>query len=301
MTQILFYVAVSVLLFSLAVLLLSPFFLKPSPEARRVHELVSSNRVDQRVLGRKERFQEAISSLSQGMRSKLKLPTDTKSLNRLAAAGIRNPAAPDIFMAAQFLLPLGAAFAASFIPTNTLFWAVSSGGVAYLLPGMWLTHRVGQRKKKIRSSLPDVIDLLVICVDAGLGLDQAVMRVCEELALNNREIQEELSRVQLEQRAGKPRLDAWQNMATRVKVDEVSAFTSMLVQTDRFGTPIARALSGFASELRVKRRQRAEEAAAKTKIKIIFPLVLCIFPCLFIVLLAPALLAITRSLANMGK
>jgi tight adherence protein C len=106
--------------------------------------------------------------------------------------------------------------------------------------------------------------------------------------------------VNLEQRAGKPRLEAWQALADRTEVEEFQSFVSMLTQTDRFGTPIIKTLSRFAEDLRTQRRQRAEEAAAKTKIKIIFPLVLCIFPCIFIVLLAPAVLSIMNGLSNMG-
>jgi tight adherence protein C len=142
---------------------------------------------------------------------------------------------------------------------------------------------------------------MVICVDAGLGLDQALMRIGDELAVSHPDISAEFNQVNLEQRAGRPRLEAWKNLADRSEVEEFSAFVSMLTQTDRFGTPIIRALSRFSEEIRSKRRQRAEEAAAKTKIKIIFPLVLCIFPCIFIVLLAPAILNIASGLVGLGR
>jgi len=138
----------------------------------------------------------------------------------------------------------------------------------------------------------------VICVDAGLGLDQALLRIGEELSASHPDIAEEFVQVNLEQRAGRPRLEAWKNLADRSEIEEFTSFVSMLSQTDRFGTPIIRALSRFSEDIRSKRRQRAEEAAAKTKIKIIFPLVLCIFPCIFIVLLAPALLSISSGLGG---
>jgi tight adherence protein C len=185
---------------------------------------------------------------------------------------------------------------ASFIPSNTAFWVFALAIVGYMMPDMWLKRKTKARQKKIRRSLPDAIDLLVICVDAGLGLDQALLRVGEELVVSHPEINEEFLQVNLEQRAGKSRLDAWQSLAERTQVEELSNFVNMLVQTDRFGTPILKALTRFSEDLRMGRRQHAEQAAAKTKIKIIFPLVFCIFPCLFIVLLVPALLSITTGM-----
>jgi tight adherence protein C len=161
---------------------------------------------------------------------------------------------------------------------------------------MWLKLRIKKRRERIRRSLPDALDLLVICVEAGLGLDQAMLRVGQELILSHPDIHQEFMQVNLEQLAGKPRLDAWKSAADRTQIGEFSLFVSMLTQADRFGTPIVRALSRFGDEIRLKRRQRAEELAAKSKIKILFPLVLFIFPCIFIVLLAPAILNIARNM-----
>jgi len=175
------------------------------------------------------------------------------------------------------------------------------GGAGYLGPDLWLKQKTSSRKNRIRRSLPDALDLMVICVDAGLGLDQALLRIGEELAVSHPDISSEFIQVNLEQRAGRPRLEAWKNLADRSELEEFTSFVSMLTQTDRFGTPIIRALSRFSEDIRVKRRQRAEEAAAKTKIKIIFPLVLCIFPCIFIVLLAPAILNIASGLSGLGQ
>ncbi len=141
---------------------------------------------------------------------------------------------------------------------------------------------------------------MVICIDAGLGLDQALLRIGQELDTSHPDIHEEFLQVNREQRAGRPRIEAWQNLADRTEIEEFSGFVAMLTQTDRFGTPIIQALSRFSEEIRTKRRQRAEEAAAKTKIKIIFPLVLCIFPCIFIVLLAPAVLSIMDGFKSIG-
>ena len=170
-----------------------------------------------------------------------------------------------------------------------------------MAPDFWLTRQQSRRQKKVRRSIPDAMDLLVICVDAGLGLDQALLRVGAELGLSHKEINEEFQQVNLAQRAGQPRLEAWQSLAERSGIVEFRAFVNMLTQTERFGTPIAKALSRFSEELRTKRRQLAEEAATKTKIKIIFPLVLCIFPCIFIVLLAPAVITIASGLKVIGN
>jgi tight adherence protein C len=146
-----------------------------------------------------------------------------------------------------------------------------------------------------------MVDLLVVCVSAGLGLDQALMRVGEELGISHPEITEELGRLALERKAGASRIETWGALAERTRIEELSSFVNMLTETDRFGTPIVKALTEFSEQVRAKRRQRAEEAAAKTKVKIIFPLVVCIFPCIFIVLLAPALLSIVQGFSNMGR
>jgi len=189
----------------------------------------------------------------------------------------------------------------SLMPSNVLLWVLIFGIAGYLVPDIWLKRKIASRRNRIRRSLPDALDLMVICVDAGLGLDQALMRIGEELDLSHPDISEEFAQVNREQRAGRPRLEAWQNLADRTEIEEFTSFVSMLTQTDRFGTPIIRALSRFSEDIRLKRRQHAEEAAAKTKIKIIFPLVFCIFPSLFIVLLAPALISISSGLGAMHK
>jgi tight adherence protein C len=220
---------------------------------------------------------------------------------KLAAAGIKGTAATDIFFASQFLVPAAGAVAGTLIGTNTLSYVLGLGALGYMAPNMWLNWKTSRRRNRIRRSIPDSLDLMVICVDAGLGLDQALLRVGSELGVSYPDIQEEFIQVNREQRAGRPRLEAWQNLADRTQIEEFTAFVSMLSQTDRFGTPIIRALSRLSEEIRSKRKQRAEEAAAKTKIKIIFPLVLCIFPCIFIVLLAPAILSIMSGMQSMGQ
>lgn len=301
MIEILFTAALAITAFSIVGLLSVPLLLRPSREAQRVIDVVKSTRFDRRVITRRERYQEELLRLAHGLRTRMGLAVSDKSVERLAAAGYRNGGAPDVFFAAQFLTPLAGAFGGSFMPQNTLFWVAMFAALGYLAPSFWLTEKIRRRREKIRRSLPDTVDLLVICVDAGLGLDQALLRVSDEITRSHRELQEELVRVHQEQAAGRPRLETWQNMATRTRVTELTAFVTMLTQADRFGTPIAKTLSSFADDIRLKRRQRVEEAAAKTKIKIVFPLVLCIFPCLFIVLLGPSLLNISRTLGIVSK
>jgi tight adherence protein C len=297
--QMILYIAIAVMAFSAIGLLAAPVILKPTPEAERMLEIIQSNRPDQREIRKKEHVQEGLLKAARELRGRLGLAENTKLKERLFNAGFRESGIYDIFFAAQCITPLVLAFAFSFIQDNTLFWIFAGLVVGYMAPDFWLTRAMKKRKKKIRRSMPDAIDLMVICVDAGLGLDQALLRIGEELATSHKEINEEFTQVHLEQRAGKMRLEAWQSLAARNQIEEFNAFVSMLVQSDRFGTPIIKALGRFSEELRTKRRQRAEEAAAKTKIKIIFPLVLFIFPCLFIVLLAPALLAIGAGLKSM--
>ena len=189
----------------------------------------------------------------------------------------------------------------SLISENTGFWMAAGAAIGYLAPDMWLTSRIKRHRDRLRRSVPDAVDLLAICVDAGLGLDQALLRIREELTISHKELGYELDQLNFELRAGTPRIEAWQHLAERTKLQELGVLASILAETERFGTPIVRALTGYSAELRLSRRQHAEEAAAKTKIKILFPLVLCIFPCIFIVLLAPAVLGMAAGFGSMGK
>ena len=233
------------------------------------------------------------------VRTKVGMAEDEKLRQRFIVAGLRGSGPLEIYFAARALGPVAAIIMGSFIPSNTLFWAAILAVAAYLAPDLWLDRAIKSKRERIRRSIPDALDLLVICVDAGLGLDQAMLRVGQELSISHPEINEEFLQINREQRAGKPRMEAWQSMADRTKLSDIASFTSMLMQTEKFGTPIARALSTFADGMRLQRRHRAEEMAAKTTVKMIFPLVLFIFPSMFIVLLAPAILSIARSLSGL--
>jgi len=295
--SVLFYIALSLAIFCAVVLIGAPWFFRPSLEARRVLDVVRSERPDKRTIRSKEMARDQLLAVARAFRARLGLSEDEKLRQRFVSAGLKGSSKLDVYFTSRFIGPLAGIVGGSFIKQNTAFWCLCLGAVGYLAPDIWLTRAVRRRRKRIQKGIPDAIDLLVICVEAGLGLDQALLRVGQELSVSYPELNEEFSQIHLEQKAGKPRIEAWQGLADRTKLPEFIALVAMLTQTDRFGTPIVRALSRYAEEVRTARRQRAEEAAAKTKIKILFPLVFFIFPCIFIVLLGPAVL----SLANAFK
>jgi tight adherence protein C len=237
------------------------------------------------------------------VRKMVGLADDADVSRRLAAAGYRDPVYVDVYYAVKLLGPVVAGVFTGFVlrGENIFFWFLILAAVGFLWPDFWLSGAATRRREKIRLGLPDALDLLVICMEAGLGMDQALIRIGEELRLTHKELSEEFLLIRLEQRAGKPRIEAWRNMANRTGLEVVRSFVSMLVQTERFGTPLSKSLGNFADSLRTRRRQQAEEMAAKTTIKLVFPLVIFIFPSMFIVLLVPAILSISKSfLANFG-
>ena len=220
---------------------------------------------------------------------------------RLEGGGIRRADAVDLYLGIRLLAPISGLLAGLCIPFHRSFLCLALGAAFYLLPDMYLRRRISRYQGQVSRSLPEALDLLVICVEAGLGIDQALLRVSQEVRHRHRALAEEFFQVNLEQRAGKPRVQAWRALADRMDIAELTSFVGMLSQADRFGTPIARALSEFAANLRERRRQSAEERAVKTTVKIIFPLVLFIFPSIFIVLLGPAVLTMLRTLGSMNK
>jgi len=220
---------------------------------------------------------------------------------KLTLAGFRKPEHVEIFTAVKLLLPVVGIVVGTFF-ANNMITAVLVGAVAgFFLPDLVLSHLVTRRQTNIRMALPDALDLLVICMEAGLGIDQAMVRVSEEMAVSAPSLAEEFQIVNREQRAGKPRLDAWRSMAERLDIEFVRQFVTMLVQTERFGTPIAHALGVFADTLRSRRMQAAEEAAAKTGVKLLFPLVLFIFPSIFVVSLGPAIINLQKMFQELAK
>ena len=299
----LFYFCIAITIFSGMGLLGSIMLTRTSRAiSERMFQVTLGTTVKtQPKVSKSNELQKSIFAGVRWIRSRLGMTENAKLLERFAQAGLKSSGARDTYFAAKLLGPVGAVLLGSFVPDSRVFAMCAMGGVTYLLPDMILNRLIKRRREKIRKSIPDAIDLLVICVDAGLGMDQAMLRVGQELGTSHPQIYEEFMQINREQRAGKLRLDAWQAMAQRSKLQEIDGFVNMLMQTERFGTPIARALSSYGDGIRLKRRQRAEELAAKTTVKIIFPLVLFIFPAMFIVLLGPAGINIAKGLAQSGN
>ena len=222
----------------------------------------------------------------------------TATRRRLIRAGLYSPSAVAVYALSEIVTPVvvaGLLFTLLAPPENLVF-AVLGGILGFLLPGVVLGRFIAARQKRIRKGLPDALDLIVVCVEAGSALDQAIVKASEDLGLTHPDLAHELKLVNIEMRAGKPRLEALKNLATRTGVDEVRALVAMMVQTDRFGTSIAQALRTHADSLRTQRRQEAEERAAKLGVKLVFPLVFCLFPALFVVILGPGAIKIFRVL-----
>jgi tight adherence protein C len=213
-----------------------------------------------------------------------------KLSQRLIQAGYRGHEALVVFFGVRVFVTLAMFAVAAFgiVTEPSLLLAMAAGGVGYVLPGMALARLAKKRQHKIRLGLPDALDLLVVSVEAGLGLDQAIQRVGNELEFAHPELCGELRLINLELRAGKARSEALQNLAERTGVDDIASLVAMLVQTDKFGTSVAQSLRVHSETVRTKRRQRAEEAAAKTGVKMVFPLVFCIFPAIWVVTIGPA-------------
>ena len=220
---------------------------------------------------------------------------------RLIRAGFRKDAAVKNLYAAKVLVPLLFVLLLLVAGVGSFVLYAVALGLGFLAPDFWLGRRISKRQAKIRRGLPDVLDLLVICIEAGLGLDQATARTAEELQKAHPEISDEINVVVLEQRAGRPRAEAWKHFAERTDVDSVRNLVSVLVQSEQFGTSIAKTLRVHSDTLRTQRRQKVEEAAAKTTVKLVFPLVLFIFPSLFLVALGPAAIIMMEGLKKLSQ
>ncbi len=223
----------------------------------------------------------------------------------LVHAGFRSPRAPAIHWGLRVLtavaLGLLTTVAIPVFGGNRLIVVIGGlymAAAGYVLPLLIVRSKARRRQKEMTLTLPDALDLLVVCVEAGLGLNQAFVRVADEIHPLSETMAAELHLLNLEIRAGKPRDEALRNLFSRTGVPDIRALTLMLIQADRFGTSIANALRVHSETLRDKRRQRAEEAAAKTTIKMIFPLVFCIFPAMFVVLVGPGVIQIFEALSS---
>jgi tight adherence protein C len=218
---------------------------------------------------------------------------------RLMRAGFRKDSHLSVFYGSKVLVPITLCVLAAISGVTETFspffvYALALG-MGYLLPDFWVGWRIKHRQTEIRLQLPDFLDLMCVCVEAGLSIDQALSRTSDEMKHSHPDIADEMGLVTLEQRAGRPRSDAWKNLAERVDLEVVRTLVGAIVQADQFGTSIAKTLRAYSDGLRTRRRQQVEELAAKMSVKLVFPLVFFIFPSIFVVALGPSLLAIVES------
>ena len=234
------------------------------------------------------------------LRRLVSIEPNPAQVRRLMLAGYRKPVHADVFLGARLATPALAGLAvALLIDQNTFLFFILAVVLGYFLPDFWLSRAIQKRRDRIKLSLPDGLDMLAVCMEAGLGLDQAIVRIGHEFAISHPELSEEFLLVNFEQRAGVPRLAAWKSFADRVDIESARSFVAMLIQTDRFGTPISKSLGTFSDALRTQRRQQAEEMAAKTTIKLVPPLVFFIFPSMGIVTVGPAAITVMKNLGHM--
>lgn len=273
---------------------------------RRISEAISPRTKGKRLT---TAVQQAKSSFG-GLMGSLEnlIPKSDKEMSvlqqRLVHAGYRDGSAVKVFRGCRVAVPLllaGVVLLTGLGGQNPIIMYLSALGLGYLAPDFVLGKMIKKRQKKLTRGLPDVLDLLVICMEAGLSLDQATARTTEELVQSQPELCDELNVVVLEQRAGRARSDAWKHMAERTDVDSVRSLVSMMVQTEQFGTSVAKMLRVHSESLRTQRVQAVEEMAAKTSVKLVFPLVFFIFPALFLVTLGPAAIVMMESFGAMAK
>jgi len=248
----------------------------------------------------KERLEQALDPLSKAIPLS---PSDVSRTRRwLIQAGYREPRHLTIYVGSRLacaFVALVTVLATSGLESPVLLVSVTAFG--FFLPRFALKRKIQRRQQRIKLGLPDALDLTVICVEAGLALDQAMMRVGQDLHHAHPELSEEFHLVNLEMRAGKPRAEALRNLVERTGVDDIRSLVGTLIQTDRFGTSVAQALRVHSDSLRTERRQRAEEQAAKTTIKMVIPLVLFVLPSIIFVTLGPAVIQLIRTLMPAGK
>jgi len=246
-------------------------------------------------------------SLTPGLqRLAMFIPKSPKEMSRLqkrmAKAGYHGLGPALIFAACELVLPALVGCAAFLLAHGALRIILTLLGamVGYVVPGFVLQRQVARRQKVIQNGLPDALDLFIVCLEAGSSLDQAILKTSQDLDVPYPPLAEELRMITTEMRAGKPRLEAFKNFATRTAVDDVRALVSMLVQADRFGTTTALALRTHADTSRTKRRQRAEERAQKIGVKLVFPLAFCLFPAFYVVTLGAAVVRLAHFFSEQG-
>jgi tight adherence protein C len=253
---------------------------------------------------RSERLMSVLQALGQQVGGGRKDTTAVRLF--LIQAGFSDPRAVSMYWASRMSLAVGLPILALFglpllgvAPNKVLLAVLYFGAMGWIAPSFYVKRRLKARQKEVQLALADMLDMLVVCVEAGLGLNQALVRVADEIEHVSPVMSEQLAMVNLEMRAGTPREEALKNFAERTGLADIKSLVNMMIQTDRFGTSVADALRVHSETMRTKRRQRAEEAAAKTTIKLVFPLVLFVFPAMFVVVIGPSALAIYRTFSKL--
>jgi tight adherence protein C len=287
--------------------LLAIWLYSPDPVQARMRQLAAEGAAVSAGDDGKPHWIERIVHLT-GPLARLSIPDEgwerSPLRTRFMNAGFRGPSAPAFYFTAKSMLAVGLPVllfivlglsAAKLTPALTMTLLLLTAAIGYYLPNGILSHMVERRQRIILESFPDALDLMTVCVEAGLGLDAALLRVATELEMTSPVLSEELHLVNLELRAGSSKEKALRNLALRTGVEDIDTLVAMLIQAERFGTSVADSLRVHADGLRTKRRLRAEEAAAKIPVKMLFPLIFCIFPAMMVVLIGPAFLRILRS------
>ncbi len=297
--------AVFLIVCALALAALLMFFSKPAAVDLRLRDMQKKKPVRAQNGSGKEMFWERAAIMA-GERVPMPEKTRGKLGAMLVKAGYRKGSSFLVFAGIKVFVAVGVfllVYPYALSHVHKFFSAMVLAGLAsfaaYLAPNVWLNEMIKRRQTEIFHALPDVLDLLTICVEAGLGIDSAMVRIIDEFKENV--LAQEFKTASSEIRAGKPRVDALRNMAERTGVDDIRALVSLLVQTDKLGASLARSLRVHSDSLRIKRRQIAEEAAAKTTIKMVFPLAFCIFPALMVIILGPAMIQIYHMFSKVVK
>jgi tight adherence protein C len=297
--------AVGLMVLALGRLLL----VQANPSKSRLMELGLGDAYSKDAAARRKRTGKRVKQVLVYLGHRLDTPTRSwiSTKQRLVQAGFQGPLALPTFLggrlaAAGLLYLYGFVIAVGVgVPgARAILLGFCGAALGWVVPSFLLSVRVTKRQQVIQKLIPDAVDLLVICVEAGLGLNQALQRVTEELRHTNNPLTTELAQMNLEVRAGTPRDQALVDLADRTGVADLRSLATMLIQTDRFGTSIADSLRVHAETVRVSRQQRAEEAAAKTTIKLVLPLALCILPALLVVILGPVLIQVYEALQGVG-
>ncbi|ACD18990.1 type II secretion system F family protein [Paraburkholderia phytofirmans] len=283
--------------------------LRPDPVQRRIEEIGQPGVAAEADTGAQKNWVETVTKMSERV-ARLSLPKEDwdKSVLRLrfANAGIRTPSAAAVYFAVKTVLALALPAIALIVFGNAfqageriylLLTVLAASALGFYLPNVVMRRLVESRQRKLFEDLPDALDLMTVCVEAGLGLDAAMLRVTQEIGVKSHALKDEFDMVLLELRAGSGREKALRNLSLRTGVEDIDTLAAMLIQADRFGTSVGDSLRVYTDNLRTKRRLRAEEQAAKIALKLLFPLMFFIFPTLLAVLVGPSAIQIVRQLS----